>query len=659
MSLIEATKQGDTKRIWYRLQKGYDINEVDDNGQAALHHATDAATVDLLIRNGAYIDLLDDNGEAPIHTAARNNHAEVVDTLLECGDDIETESDPEGYTPLMIAARCGSAQVIELLVQRGANLHCRGRRGETLVYLAAGNSDEGILAYLYKAGCLVGMGDAKIGTPLHIAVYRDRVKSVKLLVGWYKAPVNERDHRGYTPLHLAATLGRWDAAKMLVESGADIEAMLPGDGARALHLAAKAKDEDIVRLLLDSGAHIDVTNNSRNTPLSGLMRQKGAVTDEFMATLTLLLSRGADPLVKDDEDRSAIDYAKKLGVTHIFESFTHGQKDGRGSEYGRGSGNMRDSSGAVMPTSTDPDAWFRDYQDVIAELQKRTPDTDKYQRVKVAIIDTGVVPKHGHMYAVAGYRDFVDGDHRHPVDKSLHGSAGLHLVASLAPEAEVYIARAFKSEFACEDTPDTVAKAIEYAVDVWKVDVITLASGFENDQPKMRQVIQRASDSGVLVFAAASNEGNRLGISFPARMTGRVMCMFACDGNSKTSTIGFNPAPAKYQHNFAFPGKDVQAMHGKPRLYGTSIATFVGAAIAAEILDFSRHSDIKNDIGDASVLKTVAGMSQVFDAMSEEEYGYKSVIPLRWMRCRCVKTAGGRCDKRSHFRSRLFTALNN
>jgi hypothetical protein len=68
------------------------------------------------------------------------------------------------------------------------------------------------------------------------------------------------------------------------------------------------------------------------------------------------------------------------------------------------------------------------------------------------------------------------------------------------------------------------------------------------------------------------------------------------------------------------------------RFSGTSIATSIAAAIAARVIDFSRHEDCKR-IPSAlrERLKTVDGMSAVFRKMANEEpsNGYDCVAPWR------------------------------
>lgn len=51
-------------------------------------------------------------------------------------------------------------------------------------------------------------------------------------------------------------------------------------------------------------------------------------------------------------------------------------------------------------------------------------------------------------------------------------------------------------------------QAIKYARTVWKVDIITIASGFNQPHQLMQEEIRKACHQEILIFAAVSNDGN-------------------------------------------------------------------------------------------------------------------------------------------------------
>lgn len=172
---------------------------------------------------------------------------------------------------------------------------------------------------------------------------------------------------------------------------------------------------------------------------------------------------------------------------------------------------------------------------------------------------------------------------------------------------------------------------MKYAREKWNVDIITLASGFTHRHNKMDEEILQAKSAGILIFAAASNRGNfnDRTISYPAREVNLVICMFATDVNIKAITSPINPSPnPKSFYNFAIFGIDVVPRPCAKPESGTSISTFIAAAVAGLIVDFSRHEDVK--VISRENLKKVEGMQAVFLKMAQGGVeGYHCVAPWR------------------------------
>lgn len=171
------------------------------------------------------------------------------------------------------------------------------------------------------------------------------------------------------------------------------------------------------------------------------------------------------------------------------------------------------------------------------------------------------------------------------------------------------------------------------ATELWKVDVIAMAFGFEKEHRGMRKAIERARANDILIFAAASNYGNMTRIAFPARLHHDVVCMF-CTNALATTSHSINPKPSKQRaYNLAIFGEEVQ-LPG-PRgdavlLNGTSMSTAIGAGLAARLIDFSRHIDCRRKFKEeAADLKRMAGMESVFAKMAggPSGDGYYCVVP--------------------------------
>lgn len=276
--------------------------------------------------------------------------------------------------------------------------------------------------------------------------------------------------------------------------------------------------------------------------------------------------------------------------------------------------------------------WFDELDNLNAILSSMPDEVDQtYKRVRVVVIDTGIDGTDPYAKHIRDYKDFVSKKDDVKQDKTGHGTNSVKLIFKVYAQAEVYVARVFESNHANDDTQDLMLEAIQHAKDVWKADVITIASGFEKDHANMRKAIKRVASDGTLVFAAASNYGNIRQVTFPARMQD-VVCMYCTDGRAKVSP-SINPAPqTSKSKNFAILGEGVMVPPSiGQRLTGTSVATSIAAGLAGRLLDFSRQIDGQQRIRCVGNLASVEGISAVFSHMAKgaQDYKYNCVVPGR------------------------------
>ncbi|KAK1540415.1 extracellular alkaline serine protease [Colletotrichum paranaense] len=287
---------------------------------------------------------------------------------------------------------------------------------------------------------------------------------------------------------------------------------------------------------------------------------------------------------------------------------------------------MANVNRSSAPTS---DKWFDKFEGLklVTRLSPSQRDAS-YAPARVAILDTGIDKRYSP--SIVDFRDFVDYRNVKPLDSTGHGTYTFSLLQRVHPEAQVFVGRVFKEGHANDDTASIMAKAIRHAREVWKVDVIVMPSGFECDNEDMLRAIEEANAAHVLIFAAAANHGNLSNITFPGRLyrSEKTFCMFSTDGNAR-SLPAFNPSPLPGARNsFAILGQGIKATSGPPAS-GTSLATAIGAALAARIIDFSRHQDIRGRIRKPEHLKRVEGMASVFAKMARMDGGYQCIAPWR------------------------------
>jgi uncharacterized protein len=136
---------------------------------------------------------------------------------------------------------------------------------------------------------------------LHEALREPSLKACNVLVDWPKTNVNQLNSKDESPLMLAALKGRQDLVEKLIKRDADINKT----GWTPLHYAATAGHTGIITLLLENSAYIDAESPNGSTPL-----MMAAMYGSFEA-VKLLLQEGADPLLKNQQGLTALQFAER------------------------------------------------------------------------------------------------------------------------------------------------------------------------------------------------------------------------------------------------------------------------------------------------------------------------------------------------------------
>lgn len=169
------------------------------------------------------------------------------------------------------AVKRDDVSAVRQLAQRGFDLNTRNETGEHALFLAL----------------------------------RDDAPAVSnFLLGQTKVQVEIRTAKDESPLMMAALKGRLEAARRLIERKAEVNK----PGWTPLHYAATNADDvslSMVRLLLEHHAYIDAESPNGTTPLM-MAAHYGHPT-----VVKLLLDEGADPLLKNQQGLTAIDFANR------------------------------------------------------------------------------------------------------------------------------------------------------------------------------------------------------------------------------------------------------------------------------------------------------------------------------------------------------------
>ena len=170
-------------------------------------------------------------------------------------------------------------------------------------FIAITQDNPRVISELLRRGFDPNTRDPKGQYGLFLAVRESSLKAAQVLIEWPKTNVEARNDADESPLMLACLKGQAELARKLIERDADVNK----PGWAPLHYAATNGHIAIMRMLLANYAYIDAESPNGTTPL--MMAAQYGSTD----AVKLLLEEGADPLLKNQLQLTAIDFARQAG----------------------------------------------------------------------------------------------------------------------------------------------------------------------------------------------------------------------------------------------------------------------------------------------------------------------------------------------------------
>ncbi|KAK1243094.1 hypothetical protein MKX07_003722 [Trichoderma sp. CBMAI-0711] len=262
--------------------------------------------------------------------------------------------------------------------------------------------------------------------------------------------------------------------------------------------------------------------------------------------------------------------------------------------------------------------------------------TWRTRKIRIAIIDTGIDAENDITMQTAlaygsikSYRGFA-GNEEDFQDVHGHGTHIARLMLTVAPAAELYVAKIANEKTLDSSALSRIAEAIKWAHKTMKVDIISLSFGLDsnNRNVEIDKAIFNAISDDTITFAAAANNGGNRPRAYPANRRTGVICIQASDGRGNDG--GISPSPEPRKSNFSTLGISIESRwKGKKVLKsGTSFATPIAAAIAANMLGFARYK-CSLDEYEHRRLHSYDSIEEVLHLMAEERQGYHYIMPLR------------------------------
>ena len=162
------------------------------------------------------------------------------------------------------------------------------------------------LAQLKTLGFDLNTRNERGEPPLYLALASESYDVAAWLAEQPEVDVEARGNEEETPLMMAVIRGQFEIARALIARGAQVNK----PGWTPLHYAASHGGDEapaLVRLLIRHHAYLDAASPNGTTPL--MM----AAYYGHESNVKILLEAGADPQLRNQQGRTAIDFAQRAG----------------------------------------------------------------------------------------------------------------------------------------------------------------------------------------------------------------------------------------------------------------------------------------------------------------------------------------------------------
>lgn len=266
-NLTKLSSDADLEQIKKTLNENPDlVNHRLKNDETFLTDASwqgDFEIAEYLISRGIDVNLRNKWDNTALHNAAQKGHAKLAALLLENGAKINARGN-SGNTPLHSSVLKKQAEVATLLIDKGATVDASNDYNQTPLVYASWGGNPDIIWTLVENGADVNYAAMADNTILHNLAANGNTKSIKIVLD-KGANANSVDKNGNLPIHNAVKNRNADAVWMLLEHTSDINLQETNLGNTPLHIAAINGDLKSSEILSKAGADPQIKNNSGKT----------------------------------------------------------------------------------------------------------------------------------------------------------------------------------------------------------------------------------------------------------------------------------------------------------------------------------------------------------------------------------------------------------
>ncbi|XP_055319313.1 putative ankyrin repeat protein RF_0381 isoform X2 [Sitodiplosis mosellana] len=320
----------DLARAIIENAKDIDLNVKNYRGETPLTAAIrwhSPKVAKLLIERGADVDELDENGNTLLHQVLNNHNIGreatkvVVKALIDHGVDVNAQNN-DGDTPLHFTQEFWvEKEIADMLIRGGANINIRNKNG-TLPHHHFSDDELKLLNFfadlkedaaraLNESGIDINAGNNEERTALFGAIDYNQTDAARILLE-NGADGNNVLYKGLTPIQYAAyCCGNADIVRVLIENGANVDAS-NNTRMTALAWAAEKGYANVAKVLIEHGANINCRGYNQETPLHIAVKKtrKSSSSSEQIDIVKTLIEMGADLDAEDEDGRTPLFFAR-------------------------------------------------------------------------------------------------------------------------------------------------------------------------------------------------------------------------------------------------------------------------------------------------------------------------------------------------------------
>lgn len=266
----------------------------------------------------AELEILSENGEIIQNAAVPKSEGEGIDviTKVKADENIPAATSKSDISVFFRAIYDNDTVKIGKFLKNGFDINVMNENGENAVNIAIASGSYYVLQFLIDNGANLNSTSDTGLPPLSQAIIEYNKRAIDILLNSKKVDMYYvwGDMWTGSPIYVACSKANIYALEKMVENGADLNYDFSEYNAVPLiHYALSykhfIKNEDyreLIAFLILNKVNINAKNNSGQTPLMAAL--KSGDIDAFNA----LIAGGADITLKDNEGKTALDYAESL-----------------------------------------------------------------------------------------------------------------------------------------------------------------------------------------------------------------------------------------------------------------------------------------------------------------------------------------------------------